>query len=54
MQRQLHLRGIQMVILPMIVHSPKAEGERRARRSFHWGPRKAEPDTIEPVRRAGT
>jgi amino acid transporter len=54
MQRQLHLRGIQMVILPMIVHSPKAEGERRARRSFHWGQRKAEPDTVEPVRRAGT
>jgi amino acid transporter len=37
MQRQLHLRGIQMVILPMIVHAQKGEKvERRVRRSFHW------------------
>jgi hypothetical protein len=37
MQRQLHLRGLQMVILPMIVHAQKGERqERQVRRSFHW------------------
>jgi len=46
MQRQLHLRGIQMVILPMIVHASKGERqERTVRRSFHWvRPTKKEKD----------
>jgi amino acid transporter len=38
MQRQLHMRGIQMVILPMVVQTPKQEPPSGAakRRSFHW------------------
>jgi amino acid transporter len=54
MQRQLHLRGIQMVILPMIVHQPRAEGERKRRRSFHWTRVRAEEKVEEPVGRPGS
>jgi len=38
MQRQLHMRGIQMVILPMVVQTPKQEppSGTTKRRSFHW------------------
>jgi amino acid transporter len=44
MQRQLHLRGVQMVVLPMILHTA---GETlhpgKKRRSFHWRRPDAEP-----------
>jgi hypothetical protein len=51
MQRKLHLRGIQMVILPMIVHAPRDKGEKQhPRRSFHWGKAKTEPaDEMRPT-----
>jgi hypothetical protein len=50
MQRQLHLRGIQMVILPMIVHAQKGDKqERRVRRSFHWV-RPAKEEAPEPAK----
>lgn len=53
MQNQLHLRGIQMVILPMIVHRPRIEGEKKRRRSFHWTRTKPEEKVEAPVRRTG-
>jgi hypothetical protein len=54
MQRQLHLRGIQMVILPMIVHQQQADGDRKRRRSFHWTRVKPEEKLEAPVRRTGS
>jgi hypothetical protein len=54
MQRQLHLRGIQMVILPMIVHRPRVEGERKRRRSFHWTRVKPAEKVEEPIRQIGS
>jgi amino acid transporter len=37
MQRQLHLRGVQMVVLPMILHSGGETAQPgKKRRSFHW------------------
>jgi amino acid transporter len=37
MQRQLHLRGLQMVVLPMILHSAgETPQPGKKRRSFHW------------------
>lgn len=53
MQNQLHLRGIQMVILPMIVHRPRIEGEKKRRRTFHWTRTKPEEKVEAPVRRTG-
>jgi amino acid transporter len=51
MQRQLHLRGIQMVILPMIVHAHKGDSvERRVRRSFHWARPAKEVEAPAPAK----
>jgi len=47
MQRQLHLRGIQMVVLPMILqthHEPTPTAKKR--RSFHWG---RQPEAPAPI-----
>jgi hypothetical protein len=53
MQRQLHMRGIQMVILPMVVQTPKQEPPTGAtkRRSFHW--RKESAASAAAAPRAG-
>jgi amino acid transporter len=44
MQRQLHLRGVQMVVLPMILHAGSETPQPgKKRRSFHWRRPDAEP-----------
>jgi hypothetical protein len=48
MQRQLHLRGVQMVVLPMILHSAgDAPHPAKKRRSFHWRRPDDEAEAVE-------
>jgi amino acid transporter len=52
MQRQLHLRGVQMVVLPMILHrGGETPQPGKKRRSFHW--RRSDAERAEAGAEAG-